>query len=91
MLEQSLLSKYVCIIVLYDSAPKQQHPRQKAMTGFIVFRLLSRCKSFIMYENYYIQGLLHFDSLDGNGALLANVLSDIPVLVKFNSHLWMQT
>ncbi len=30
------------------------------------------------------------DSLDGNGALFANVLCDIPVL-HINSNLWMET
>ncbi len=66
------------------------------MTAFIVLRLLSlRPKSFIIYENDYIQWLLLyifsaslsgsddfvlFDSLNGNScALFAIVLCDIPV------------
>ncbi len=100
MPEQSLSSRYLCIItVLHDCVLKQQHPPPKAMTAFIVLRLLAlRCKSFIIYEKYYIQWLLLvllvifsaslpgsddfvlFDSLDGNGALFANVLCNIPVL-----------
>ncbi len=89
MPEQSLSSKYFCIIVC---VPKQQHPPPKAMTAFIVLCLLAlRRKSFIIYENFYIQWLflvflvifsaslsgsddfVLFDSLDGNGALFANV------------------
>ncbi len=63
-----------------------------------VCSLKSKRKSFIIYENSYIQWLLLFffeifsaslsgsddfvlfDSLDGNGALFANVLCNIPVL-----------
>ncbi len=62
------------------------------MTAFIVFRLLAlRRKSFIIYENYFIQWLIlvfleiFSGSLSGsddfgNSALFANVLWDIPVL-----------
>ncbi len=39
--------------------PNSRHPPPKAVTAFIVFRLLSlRRKSFIIYVNYYIQWLL---------------------------------
>ncbi len=98
-LEQSLSSKYFCIIVLNDCVHKQQHLPPKALTAFIVFlQLALRRKSFIIYENDDIQWLLLLflvifcaslsgsddfvlvDSLDGNGALFANVLCDIPVL-----------
>ncbi len=57
--EMYLSSKYFCIIVFQDCVSKQQHPPSKAMTAFIVFRLLAlRRKSFNIDENYYIQWLL---------------------------------
>ncbi len=56
MSEQSLSSKYFCIIVLHNSVPKQQYSPPEAMTEFIVFCLLALMhKSFFIYENYYIQ------------------------------------
>ncbi len=56
MPEKSLSSKYFWIIVLHDCVPKQQHSPPKAMTAFIVFRLLAlRPNYFFMYENDYIQ------------------------------------
>ncbi len=81
---------------LHDCVPKQQHPPLKAMTAFIVLHLLSlRPKSFIIYENDYIQWLLLLflcifsGSLSGsddfvlfdsiNNSLFAIVLCDIPV------------
>ncbi len=43
--EQSLLSKYFCIIVLHNCVLKQQHSPPKVITAFIVSRLLAlRCK-----------------------------------------------
>ncbi len=39
--EQSLSSKYFCIIVLHDCVPKQQRPPPKAMTAFHLLTL--RC------------------------------------------------
>ncbi len=48
--EQSLSSKYFCIIVLHDCVPKPQHSPPKAMTAFIVFRLLAlRCAQVIFH------------------------------------------
>ncbi len=59
VLKSQIKVAYFCIIVLIDCVHKQQHPPLKAMTAFIVLRLLAlRCKSFIVYENYYIQWLL---------------------------------
>ncbi len=37
--EESLSSKYFCIIVLHDCVLKQQHPPPNAVTAFIVLRL----------------------------------------------------
>ncbi len=48
MPEQSLSSKYFCIIVLHDSVPKQHSPPLKVIITFIVSRLLAlRCKSIM--------------------------------------------
>ncbi len=66
------------------------------MTAFIVFRLIAlRRIYYSIYENYYINVFLLLsaslsvsddfvlvDSLDGNGALFANVLCAIPGLRK---------
>ncbi len=58
MPEQSLSSKYFCIIVLHDCFPKQQHPPLKAMTAFTVFHMLALSAQVMIYANYYIQWLL---------------------------------
>ncbi len=39
--EESLSSKYFCIIVLHDCVLKQPHPAPNAVTAFIVLRLLA--------------------------------------------------
>ncbi len=54
MPEQSLSSKYFCIIVLHDCVLKQQHPPPKAMTAIIVFRLLAEAQVI-----FYIWKLLY--------------------------------
>ncbi len=56
-------AKSVAKVFLYNCLPEllqeYRHPPPKAMTTFIVFRLLAlRRKSFIMYENDYTQWLL---------------------------------
>ncbi len=54
MPEQSLSSKYFCIIVLHDCIPKQQHSPPKAMTAFIVSSARSEAQVI-----YHIRKLLY--------------------------------
>ncbi len=57
--EESLSSKYFCIIVLHDCVPKHQHPPPNTVTAFIVSSARSEPQViYIIYENDYIQWFL---------------------------------
>ncbi len=56
---KSVVKVFLYNCLKHDWVHKQQHSPPKAVTAFIVFRLLAlRRKSFFIYETYYIQQLI---------------------------------
>ncbi len=58
--EESLSSKYFCIIVLHDCVLKQlASTSNRRYSIYCVMSILSEVQIiYIIYENYYIQGVL---------------------------------